>query len=760
MLMNAFARRLGSAGLVAVLATGALLSGLLVGYETVGGDPDRLYRPLKVELARDLQQGRLPFWSDRFGVGVPLIAESHVAAFYPPNLVFYALLDVPWAYRILMWLHGVALAGTTYLYARSLALSPTGSAVAGVTFAFCGFQAVHATHEPLYTLMPYLPLALWLARRFADAGRSLDAALLALVLGMQWTIGHFQIQMWTGGLAMLWGAWRVVADRRPWSRILGLVGAVAWGGCVAAVQLTLSWEFAHAAGHTQRRLADMAFFSFPPAHWIEPALPWFFRGLRYGGEDPYWFGQGTTGYEAMFYVGTVPLILSFVGMLDVARGRPATWFWRALVVISLALATMPQWWLDGYGFLLKLPGIGYFRAPARYTLLASLGLALLAGQGLDRVISRMRFRIGIGLAVAFALAAAGFALFWSARPDFRSIDGLGGLPFGLATAAATWAVSLGSVAAWRSGTVGPWLPGLVATIELGALYYLGPTEWGWAVRLPQESPVLSALASEQGVGRVGGVIDNLPLRAGRSTATAYLGVTLTPINRWLHSLQERTSPQGAVRDLWQKRLGVTHSVWDEPVTFGPGAVQTIYNDQALDRLAYRPVGLPARRRWRVVRHADAFPEARVATRVSLDPTRLATMEALSRSEDRDTVHFVHGDLPPDGIGSAARAREARVVSWDGRSGIVEHDGTCDLVLTRAYDAGWWARRDDGPEEPILRVDGGLMAVRLPGAGRTRVSLRYAPGWFWPGALISVAGISSALGLIGIRARRPTLRGPE
>src|SRR5262249_44084476 len=200
-------------------------------------------------------------------------------------------------------------------------------------------------------------------------------------------------------------------------------------------------------------LADLSFYSFPPAHWIEPALPWFFRGLRQGAEDPYWFGQATTGYEAMFYVGTVPLVLAFVGALDGGRGRPATWFWRLLVIASLALATMPRWWLAGYARILALPGLGSFRAPARYTLLASLGLALLAGQGLDRAVSAWRHRLGVGLALAFGLGAFGFGGAWSSRADFRSLDGLCGLPFGLAAAALTLTGRLGVGRAWRPGQI-------------------------------------------------------------------------------------------------------------------------------------------------------------------------------------------------------------------------------------------------------------------------------------------------------------------
>ena len=103
--------------LLALALVGTVLSGLLVGYEPVGGDPDRLYRPLKSELARALREGRLPFWSSRFGLGVPLVAESHVAAFYPPNLLLYSSLDLSLAYRLSMWLHYVAVVGTTYLFA-------------------------------------------------------------------------------------------------------------------------------------------------------------------------------------------------------------------------------------------------------------------------------------------------------------------------------------------------------------------------------------------------------------------------------------------------------------------------------------------------------------------------------------------------------------------------------------------------------------------------------------------------------------------
>src|SRR5262249_49171806 len=236
--------------------------------------------------------------------------------------------------RLSMWLHYLALAATTYFYARCLEIPPWGAAMSAMAFTFCGFQAIHSSHEPFYSLMPYLPLALGIAERFMATGRLAWLAALPAVLGLQWTLGHFQIQTWTGGLVILIGLWRAAVDRRPWRRSIALILAVPWGAALAAVQLGPSWQFAELVGQTRRAVAELLFYSYPPAHWFEPALPRLVRELRLGPEDPYWFpGQQTTGFEAALYVGTVPLILAFVAIVARPLGRP-TMPWRLIIPIS------------------------------------------------------------------------------------------------------------------------------------------------------------------------------------------------------------------------------------------------------------------------------------------------------------------------------------------------------------------------------------------------------------------------------------------
>src|ERR1700751_4798916 len=95
----------------------------------------------------------------------------------------------------------------------------------------------------------------------------------------------------------------------------------------------------------------------------------------------------------------------------------ATMPWRLLIPVTFAMATMPRWWPQGYLYLLAVPGLGYFRVPARYTLLTSLGAAILAGEGFDRSISALRFRLGLAAAIVFGGSAVAAAAVWASRPD-------------------------------------------------------------------------------------------------------------------------------------------------------------------------------------------------------------------------------------------------------------------------------------------------------------------------------------------------------
>jgi hypothetical protein len=723
-----------------------MFGGLLVGYEPVGGDPDRMFRPIKAELAVALRDGRVPFWSERLGLGVPLVAESQVAAFYPPNWLLYRVLSVSAAYRVSMWLHCVAIAAATFAYARHIGLGGWGSAVSALTFPFCGFLTVHSSHEWAYHTLAYLPLCLLAADRYVDTGKVEWLAAFALLWGIQISLGHFQVQMWTGALAVALGLWRVIAERLPVWRILGLVLGLIWAAAVSAVQIVPTWELAKLAGQTRHKYYELSYFAYPPGHWAELAVPGLFRNLVGGGEGPYWSTQRTTSFEACLFVGTVPLLLATVGAL--AGGRPLT-PWRLAILMSFALATMPHWWPRGFAAVLRLPGLGYFRSPARYTAVTSFGLAILAGSGLDRAIASERFRAGLRLAVALVFAAFVWASVWTLAHSslFAAVGDATGMFARLGLAALTWALAFWVVVRWRQKqSEGAWLVLLVTAVELGAFYYAGgTTRWGATIPLPTSSPVLSLLAREPGVVRVAGQLDNLPLRAGAATAAPYTGFSLVGPHLVLKAAQDPRTPDERVALCRLRRYGVTHFVRDTPPADQPGEVVFHGDDPALDVLAYRPPGSPGRREWWVVRLSNVFPQARVALRAFTATDTANLLETLSGSNARDEAWFLPGDAPNES--GSPRARSARVLRWAGLSGEVEHDGTCDLILMRAYYPGWIVKVGEKTERPVGQADGGLIAVRLEGAGVDRVVLQFRPKGFVVAAMLTVAATAVALGYV-------------
>jgi hypothetical protein len=725
---------------------------LLVGYEPTGGDPDRLYRPLKAELARALAAGTLPFWSVRFGLGVPLVAESQVAAFYPVNLVLYRLLDVAAAYRLSMWLHYVALVATMYGYARCLGMSSWGSALAGMAFTLCGFQAIHSSNEPFYSIMPYVPLSLVFSERYMARGGLVWLALLALCLGIQWTLGHFQIQSWTAGLVAWTGLWRAVFDRRPWWRALGLLAGILWGAALAAVQLGLSWQFAAIVGQTQRSPGELLWYSFPPVHWFELALPRLIRELRLGPEDPYWYGQQSWGYEAALYIGTIPLVFAFIGI----AGRPrsaATVPWRLLIPLSFALATLPRWWPQASVYLLALPGQGYFRVPARYTLLASLGLAVLAAEGFDHSIAKSRFRLGLACSCVFGIAAAAAAIWWTTRSDVHLAHLVAGVPAGFLWSGLAWAFALATVTLWRSGRLGSWAPVAAAAVELGILFYLGTTRWERASAIPGESPILRELARLSPSGLVGGEIENLPVLAGLATGYPYTGFGLAEPNRLLMLLQQRlvkgasSGPADGItpraRSQLLRRFRVSHLVASQESLLALGRVVDRRPDPVLDLVLYHAPAEAGVRSWAIVELGEPIPEARVARLARTMRDRYALIDRYARADDLDFAWFLREDRVPE----RPDARSARLLAWDGSAAEVEHDGPCDLVIARSFDPGWLARTGGGPGKPVLPVDGGFQAVRIEGTGTDRVTLRYQPARLSLWATCSLAATFAVLAVL-------------
>jgi hypothetical protein len=323
---------------------------------------------------------------------VPFLANLQSAVFYPLHVIF---LLVP-ATTAMNW----SVAGHLFLaslsaYAaarRVVGLDRASACVAGAVYGLGGFVGAQVGHLNQLNAAAWLPLAL-VALHYALTRRSRRwVALTAAVLAVQLLAGHAQESYMTVALLGAYAAfyclaqapltplpasWRAapgyllgcgaaLGREAAWAvAILAIGGALAGG--LAAMQLLPSNELTglsiRAGGMS---LGEASSFSLPPRELFVGLLPTF--GLA-----------GPTSNEYLSWIGVGGLMLAVLGVLF-RFDRAPTRFFTLLGVASFLLALGSHFPLFALAF--HLPGMDLFRVPARWMLLTTLALAMLAGSGL------------------------------------------------------------------------------------------------------------------------------------------------------------------------------------------------------------------------------------------------------------------------------------------------------------------------------------------------------------------------------------------
>lgn len=365
----------------------------LAGRIMVGLDPLNFFYPYHDAVRAALAAGRLPAWNPALFGGVPLLADSQAQVFYPPNWILL-LFDAPTA---LTWgaVSHLALAALGLaLWTRvGLGLSRSAAWLAGAIWVLGGYlgaQIEHLNQVQAAAWLPWLLLGYDRARLGQRGGVTVGVAalalsllaghaqstFLALVVLALWALRHTGVEtlrlragvvrahrtgLYTREAGPIWRAY-LGATLVPLLPILGL------GALIAAVQLWPTQALAalspRAAGLTFR---EAAAFSLDPRLLPRALLP------AYGLDEPLFS-------EYVAWVGLLPLLLALLGAF---RGRRAARDFGLITAgVGLFLA------FGGYNPLFwplwrLVPGFDLFRVPARWLLLWSLGLAVLAGAGLD-----------------------------------------------------------------------------------------------------------------------------------------------------------------------------------------------------------------------------------------------------------------------------------------------------------------------------------------------------------------------------------------
>lgn len=353
-----------------------------------------------------LGAGVSPYWTDLqyFPDGASLAAQS----FSELNVLLGLLLEPlvgPIASYNLLVVFAYVLSGTgAYLLVHELSRDRVAAWIAGVAFAFSPFRVSHLMFLHIQSTQ-WLPLFAWSLvrlRREPTIRRTVVCAVFFALAGA--TSKYFLLFL--ALFAALLVLYQLVTVRRP--AALRFATAVVAAGVLGALLVSpLIWPLlregttdsdAFHLGFETTFSADLVSFFVPAEHH-----PLFGRFLGRLYET-----FNADAREKVSYLGWSLLLLAVVAIGSKPRERASAlhgFWWITLAVFTLLslgphlqiLGRISDAWQMPYGWIDGLPFLSLIRAPSRFLVVATLGLAVLAGRGASWLTGRFA-RLGAGAA--------------------------------------------------------------------------------------------------------------------------------------------------------------------------------------------------------------------------------------------------------------------------------------------------------------------------------------------------------------------------
>lgn len=675
-------------------------------------------------------QGEVPLWNPYNNGGLPFIADTQAAVFYPPRLLTIALAYAGggFSYRALEWemtAHVLAYTLMLYALARRLTLRQQGTHLAGMTAAIVGgYGGFMAGYPPLQ--LAVLEAAIWLPPALLgihEAARSAKPQvrwllLTGMALGLSWLAGHPQSSFLITWLLLAYWGYRVYQQRWRWTTFVGgaaLFGGVSFG--LAALQLLPGVEY---LARTTR-----AGFGFDA------------KGNGFPLQDLFQFiVPNVVSVFSPLYVGVAGLALATVALFRRAAGA---WFWLAAALVALL------WSLGANSVLYPLlystlPGAYFFRGQERGALIVANGLAILAALGMaqlaawrtdDAALKHLRQWITRAAIVIGAIAVVAIVAWLGNREGYGAY-----IPYFVLSALviALFAALLPPAARGQRLATFAILALIVFelfTVNMDADAVYDPVPPAQQVSFTPPPLIAQALADTDTPFRVDG-FRGLTANYGSLYGLADIR-GISPL--WLGSAYTIIEGDNSDERAWELfAVRYVFTDWNDlPVPseiVGRGA--DFYGEINLHQLANpRPFALLMSSYGVVADDTAAY--ARLAD-PAFDPRQTLLLNAaplleLSAAAANGTVQII--DYAP----------EAFTIQ-------VETDATALLSVAQVDYPGWYAQIDDA-RTPILRAYGALSAVVVP-EGTYTVQFVYNPLSYRVGAVVSLI-TSIALGVLGIVA---------
>ncbi|MEO0594591.1 MAG: YfhO family protein [Chloroflexota bacterium] len=664
--------------------------------------------------------GEIPLWNPYNNGGMPFIADTQAAVFYPPRLLTLAIGTQTggMSYYLLQLeaiAHVLALSLLMYLFVHRLTKSIWGALVAAIVASYGGFISGYPPLQlALLEAAIWLPLACWcvLIATENDKVRWQWLIFAGGALGLSWLAGHPQTSWFATYVLVAWLGYRVfigdIAHR--WIAFLGgisLMGIVTLGATAVAflpgiqyLTLTVRSNLGVDAKGNGFPFQDIAQFIFP----------------------------GSVSAFSPLYVGIPALILIFIA--GRFRWRDSR-FWLVLALFGLLLSFGANSAFY-YGLYNPLPGLRFFRGQERAAFIVMNSLAILAGIGTSvlaswsseqKTTTLTYFMNGL-LALIVGLTLLIYVGWWG-----NIGDGFGAL-VGTAALSSMVMVAIYALVRWQITQSHPYvLPLLVALIVFEL----------FSVNMDAETNYDSIPASEQLAFNppptVQSVFDDAPMQLYR--VDGFRGLEANYGSLYGQMDMRGISPL-FLDSTWQI---VYRDYTNNPQAWEIFAVRYVYSGQeAFGSVETDVISTGTDSMGQVFVHElrDPRPFAHLVYDIAVVGSDGHARELLLNPNFQTRETIILQTEPslalPD---SAPDDASATITEFAPERIVVSVDTPENAILSLALvDYPGWKATLNGEQVDILRAYGSLSAVEIP-AGEHEVIFTFAPRIYYIGAGMSI-----------------------
>ncbi|MGQ9520211.1 MAG: hypothetical protein ACUVTP_09025 [Candidatus Fervidibacter sp.] len=503
----------------------------------------------RTEAMRQLDKGMVPLWTDRVGCGFPFLANPQTQSLYLPTLLGSFALEFAQEFgfgkdeplplrsaRLMAWLallHTLLALTGTYLLIRSFGTSRLASLVGASAYGLGSFQTAWALLPTLPATASWLPLTLWLMRRFlgtfGKAGSSSNAysgyskhrtfnlvagyALgFSLSLTMLLLAGHGQIAIYALLAIFTFTFVEALVVCRVRVSVSFLAFApFAFAFMLAAVQLLPALELSqltHRHGPpTWEGYKAFTARGLTPADWATMALPFLFGNPV----DGSYFGKESFA-DYCAYAGMGILVLaglrvwSWLTTLGKRYSASSPALLHSLVLFALG-ALLASGSTFNFPLYFLLPGFSQLGTPTRAVFLCQLALGMMAAEAIDKTVKRSVNKLAVIAATLILPIALVFAVGVWLSSWADGFDWLAWLALNIAqnkgVLLGVFAVLLFSLLQLRGAN-------LPITRYGVAILLIGELSWFAAQQIQTARPSMVREALEVAQGKLGEILKQIP----------------------------------------------------------------------------------------------------------------------------------------------------------------------------------------------------------------------------------------------------------